>query len=107
MKSWTELTEEEKEALAQLVKDFAEIIDALVDELVPAFEYVLEMITPIYEATNKQLAEGNINCYVCKKPIRSIDEVGRHITTEDGTERYYCKECIEYIGIMKELEIKE
>lgn len=56
MKSWSELTEKEKEALIKLMEEFAKIIDAYLDELVPAIEYFLGIMIE-HSATIRALAE--------------------------------------------------
>lgn len=60
MKSWSELTEEEKKALVELFEEFAKIIDAYLDELVPAFEYLLDIFIK-EEKTIRALAEVKDN----------------------------------------------
>lgn len=60
MKSWSELTEEEREALIKIAEEFAKIIDAYLDELVPAFEYFLEIMIENSEVI-KALAEVKEN----------------------------------------------
>lgn len=56
MKSWSELTEEEKKALTELFIEFSKIIEAYLDELVPAFEYLLDILVK-EEKTIRALAE--------------------------------------------------
>lgn len=60
MKSWSELTDEEKKLITELIEKFAKIIDAYLDELVPAFEYLLNILT-MESKTIRMLAEVKDN----------------------------------------------
>ena len=44
MKSWSELTEKEKETIIEFITEFQKIFDVIVEELQPLFEFLGEMI---------------------------------------------------------------
>lgn len=107
MKSWSELTEKEKMAVMNLSFELAGIFEAMIDELVPLFECILDILVTAKETLDKELAKGDYKCFTCGKLIRSTDELGKQTTAEDGTQRFYCKECCEHIEIMKDLEVND